>query len=292
MPILAAKSLLAFGVVATTSLAAITSTSAPAVNAPDEASALIAISPRDFNYRPAGDFSRNGVPVDAPMTTRRLDKPLSIMKTQVSAAAYAECVKARACRPLTETGAARADHPVVGVSWEDAAAYARWRSNKTGEIWRLPTDEEWAFAAGSRFADDAVGAGADFSQRWLAKYEQAAAQERAADRKTQPFGAFGANEHGLLDLSGNVWEWTNSCFVRQELGVDGRFIGQPFANCGVRLAEGKHRAFISNFVRDARGGGCAVGAPPTNLGFRLVREDQPRPQGLIARLTQRLRAIF
>ena len=42
------------------------------------------------------------------------------------------------------------DQPVVKVSWRDASAYASWLSRKTGRTYRLPTDEEWVFAAGSR----------------------------------------------------------------------------------------------------------------------------------------------
>ena len=44
-------------------------------------------------------------------------------------------------------------------------------------------------------------------------------------------------------------------------------------NCGVRVAEGVHRAYVTDFIRDARAGGCAQGVPPANLGFRLVREE-------------------
>jgi len=44
-------------------------------------------------------------------------------------------------------------------------------------------------------------------------------------------------------------------------------------NCGVRVVEGRHRTYVTDFIRDARGGGCAFGAPPSNLGFRLVREE-------------------
>ena len=47
---------------------------------------------------------------------------------------------------------------MVKVSWRDASAYASWLSRKTGRTYRLPTDEEWVFAAGSRFTDDSLGA--------------------------------------------------------------------------------------------------------------------------------------
>jgi hypothetical protein len=57
------------------------------------------------------------------------------------------------------------------------------------------------------------------------------------------------------------------------------------ANCGVRVAEGAHRAYVTDFIRDARAGGCASGVPPSNLGFRLVRE----PRSWIARVASRLR---
>jgi AAA domain/Sulfatase-modifying factor enzyme 1 len=49
-----------------------------------------------------------------------------------------------------------ADRPAVQVSWHDANGYAGCLSRKTGETYRLPTDEEWAFAAGSKFKDDGI----------------------------------------------------------------------------------------------------------------------------------------
>ncbi|WP_407156632.1 SUMF1/EgtB/PvdO family nonheme iron enzyme [Bradyrhizobium sp. STM 3557] len=244
------------------------------------APALIELAPRSFTYRPAGDFTRAGRPATPRLLTTHLERPLAIMRHQVSAADYQACVEDRACRPLQSDVAVALDRPAVQVSWHDATAYAAWLSQRTGETYRLPSDVEWAFAAGSRLRDDGLAADADDpSRRWIARYERETATE--ADSATRSFGAFGVNENGVADLAGNVWEWTSTCFDRSELDETGTII-RTRPNCGVRLAEGAHRAYVTDFIRDARAGGCASGAPPANLGFRLVRE-QPSWKGRIAR---------
>jgi len=43
-------------------------------------------------------------------------------------------------------------------------------------------------------------------------------------------------------------------------------------HCGVRVVQGAHRAYMTDFIRDPKTGGCAAGVPPANLGFRLVVE--------------------
>lgn len=249
----------------------------------------VTIATGEFSYRAAGAFIRINMPVNGPMVRQRLSRPLVIMKSQVSAANYEQCVREQSCRRLTHSGAASPDLPAVGVSWEDATSYAKWLSAKTGQVWRLPSDAEWAFAAASRFKDDAVKTtGEDFSQRWLAKYEQESAREREAERTPRTIGSFGANENGLLDIAGNVWEWTDTCFIRQSLDDDGKAAGPPSANCGVRVVEGQHRTYVSNFIRDARAGGCSVGAPPSNLGFRLVHDQTSILARLFSGLIDRL----
>jgi formylglycine-generating enzyme required for sulfatase activity len=231
---------------------------------------LVTIASRTFQYRPAGEFTRNGLVVDAPIVTSKRKTSLTIMRHQVTSAAYEECVREGACPTLQQSNAPYGDRPVVNVNWNDANAYASWLSRRTGRTYRLPTDEEWIFAAGSRFADDAVNAdeSADPSKRWLARYEKESNRENV-DKEVRPVGAFGFNEYGMSDIAGNVWEWTDTCFRR--VALDASPARASMQNCGVRVVAGSHRSYMTDFIRDPRSGGCAVGVPPVNLGFRLVR---------------------
>jgi formylglycine-generating enzyme required for sulfatase activity len=231
---------------------------------------VVELPPGEFPYRASGEFTHDGMPTSAPLVTVTIPRALAIMKHQVTAAEYWRCVDAGACL-RTDRAAAASDRPVVKVSWFDAHAYSSWLSRETGVHFRLPTDEEWTYAAASRFTDDAVTQ-SDPGQRELANYELEVARQEAVDREPRPIGSFGANENGLVDLAGNVWEWTDTCFVRRVLDAHGGALAAT-SYCGIRIAEGRHRAYMIDFMRDAGGGGCAVGTPPTNLGFRLVRDD-------------------
>ncbi len=175
--------------------------------------------------------------------------------------------------PTCRTNADRI--PAVGVNWYDAVSYAAWLSRETGHRYRLPTDSEWAYAAASLFHDNTVvddGDAGNPAKRWIAIYEQTAASERrAVDSRPQPFGTFGLNENGLADVAGNIWDWTSSCFVSHSAKGDGT--QTKLETCGVRIVEGAHRTYLTDFVRDPKGGACSVGTPPSNLGIRLVRDD-------------------
>jgi formylglycine-generating enzyme required for sulfatase activity len=238
-----------------------------------KAPAVVAVQPHPFYYHPAGDFTRGGNPVNAVARTVRLDRAVTIMTHQVTAADYQRCTLNNACPPAPSVAEA-VDRPAVKISWYDANAYAGWLSRQLGVTYRLPTDEEWAFAAGSRFRDDVLSDKAlDPAQRWLQRYESEASRDEAFDNEPRSIGSFGANEFGVLDFSGNVWEWTNTCFAHHALNTAGG--DAVIENCSVRVVEGRHRTYMTDFIRDPRTGGCSVGKPPSNLGFRLVRENGP-----------------
>ena len=102
----------------------------------------------------------------------------------------------------------RLDHPVVQVAHADALAYARWAGKD------LPTEAEFEYAArgGRDGATYAWGearrpGGRIMANHWTGSYPQAPTAEHG-HRGTSPVGVFPANDFGLHDLIGNVWEWT------------------------------------------------------------------------------------
>ncbi len=101
----------------------------------------------------------------------------------------------------------RSDHPVVHVSWQDAAAYCQWAGK------RLPTEAEWETAArggltgkrfpwGNRFRPE----GAYRCNIWQGRFPD---HNTGADGHigTAPVQSFAANGYGLYNVVGNVWEW-------------------------------------------------------------------------------------
>ncbi|RUV73235.1 MAG: formylglycine-generating enzyme family protein [Mesorhizobium sp.] len=233
-----------------------------------------------IDYPRPGEFLAAGRAVAAPVEQITVSA-FRIMKQQVSSAEYDRCVAARACKPADVPAIEAADVPVAGVSYLDATAYADWYSGETGYVWRLPTAEEVAAAAGERFSGNAFSAPFDDPANpavaWIKRYREEAAANRPAEPQLKPRGSYGANTNGVEDFGGNVWEWTSTCYIRATLGPDTATVEHSTVNCGVHVLEGRHRAYMSNFIRDGKSGGCAVGTPPEHLGFRLVREDTPFP---------------
>ena len=110
------------------------------------------------------------------------------------------------------------EHPVVGVSWNDALEFCKWLSRKEGKTYRLPTEAEWEYAcrAGTTThcwsGDDPedlalIGNVADAKAK--AQFPDWVGAMRGSDgyAYTAPVGKFRANGFGLYDMHGNVWEW-------------------------------------------------------------------------------------
>ncbi|MCK0111630.1 formylglycine-generating enzyme family protein [Ornithinimicrobium sp. F0845] len=110
----------------------------------------------------------------------------------------------------------RMQHPVVQIAFEDAATYAAWAGK------RLPTEAEYEYAArggydGLPYAWGAVPYpdGRARANTWLGRFPYDNRGRFGAN--TSPVGSYPANEYGLFDLIGNVWEWTSDFYTSRHV---------------------------------------------------------------------------
>ena len=139
--------------------------------------------------------------------------------------------------------------PVVGVTWFEAEAYCNWLAGQLEKPVRLPTEQEWERAArGTRGREFSWGN--DFEKNHLNaapfwKQDDDAIYAFDMDEaSTTPVGQFpaGCTPEGIADLSGNVWEWTDSWWEAEQINRVMRGGSwnnrRRFARCAFRLRSG------------------------------------------------------
>ena len=161
----------------------------------------------------------------------------------------------------------QANSPVRGIAWVDAIAYCQWLSALTGYDYRLPTEAEWEYVA---------RAGTTTSYPW--GDEISAGQDVCEDcggknPKTENVGQFPANEFGLYDVAGSVWEWVADCWHPEYSGAPTDNVAWMNAgDCNLRMLRGG----AVNSTRDQLRTAFRTASNPVErgefVGFRVVRD--------------------
>jgi formylglycine-generating enzyme required for sulfatase activity/serine/threonine protein kinase len=194
-------------------------------------------------------------------------KAFSMDKNEVTNAEYARFVSEANYSPPSQWGSVTAPVgqellPVSNVSYDDAVAFAAWRSKRDGVTYRLPTEEEWEYAARNGDKENLY----PWGNAWA---PGRAATQEAGVGKEQPVGTYpqGGNRWGVQDLIGNVWEWTSS----NASLYPGSPLKLPEVQKGWMVARGGSYSSQANKVSSTMRDWFAPNYKNPVLGFRLVK---------------------
>ena len=155
------------------------------------------------------------------------------------------------------------NQPVTCVSWNDATAYTEWLSKETGQVYRLPMEVQWEYAA---------RAGTETKYWWGNEIGSNKANCwksycRDSFEYTAPVGSFAANLFGLYDMAGNVWEWTCSEYEESYNGKE----KSCSSNADLFVLRGGSWYISAGWVRSANRIRSSRAIRGTLGGFRLAR---------------------
>ncbi|MDX2496259.1 MAG: bifunctional serine/threonine-protein kinase/formylglycine-generating enzyme family protein [Desulfuromusa sp.] len=174
------------------------------------------------------------------------------------------------------------NHPVTCVSWNDAKAYTRWLTTKTGRKYRLLTESEWEYVARG---------GTTTAREWGNKPDSACQSANVADNTsaanypgwnvhncddqfihTAPAATFKANLFGLYDTLGNVFEWVDDCWNDNYIGLSADGSARVDGECDKRVLRGGSWYSRQIFVRSAYRNRFSPDHRSSSFGFRVARE--------------------
>jgi formylglycine-generating enzyme required for sulfatase activity len=144
-----------------------------------------------------------------------IDHDFAIGRNDITFDDWDRCVDGGACKAIADdSGWGRGSRPLIFVSFDDVTTqYLPWLSRLSGKEYRLPTKDEWQYAAlGGAGAAETKSQIGDASQDCFNASGAAAGNCPDTYNGTAPVGSFPPNALGLNDMKGNVWEWSVDCW--------------------------------------------------------------------------------
>jgi formylglycine-generating enzyme required for sulfatase activity len=214
-----------------------------------------------------GDLSKHGDEDERPEHTVEV-VGFRMGRHEVTFEQYDAFCEATGRQPPDDRGWGRGRRPVINVSWQDANEFIGWLSEQTGQQFRLPTEAEWEYAAragsatdywwGDEFSPDfANAAGTGGRDRWTT---------------TAPVGEFPSNAFGLYDMSGNVREWVQDCWIPDYAGRPKTAAARTGGDCTKRVVRGGAWNLGPGWQRSANRDFDDQLYRFVDRGFRLARE--------------------
>ena len=201
-----------------------------------------------------------------PVKVRRF----SVSKNEITFAEYEKFAQATGRRIPDNLYMDKATHPVIFVSWDDAYYYTKWLSEQTGQRYRLPTESEWEYMAGT-------GKRSPF---WWGYNEE---PNRAHcfgcgsgldPRKPTKVGSFPSNEFGVYDTAGNVAEWVHDCWHENYNGAPSDSGVWEGGDCAFRIARGGAYSSPPQSIRHAKRDKFKSDQIYDHIGIRVVRDPE------------------
>ena len=198
-----------------------------------------------------------------------IDKPFAIGVYEVTFEEWDACLADGGCGGYWpgDQGWGRERRPVMNLRWEDAQAYVAWLSEKTGQVYRLPSEAEWEYAARAwtqtafSFGSEILTSQANYWTTGL--------------RQTLPVGSFEPNAFGLFDMHGNVGEWVQDCWHPSYEGAPTDGSAWEAGPCLERIERGGSHDVPDLSLRSASRANWPGHFVHSTVGFRVAKTLQP-----------------
>ena len=199
----------------------------------------------------------------------------AVSKYEVTWDEWEACVADGGCDSAGPQGAGgdngwgKGSRPVNAVDWNDAQAYARWLSGKTGHSYRLLSEAEWEYAA--RAGTTTRYSWGDQDPTCSRGARNGAHFSSCSSDRTEPVGYSAANAFGLHDMHGNVYEWTQDCWNNSYTNAPLTGAAWESGDCSRRVLRGGSWYDIPQYLRSAYRIRLNSDFRYSAFGFRLAR---------------------
>ena len=174
--------------------------------------------------------------------------------------------------------------PVVNISWGDAKAYADWLSQRTGKVYRLPSEAEfeyalrggtttrywWGDGTPTHLVENLTGSGdrSHIGRRWSHSFRGYS----DGFWGPAPVMTFAANPFGLYDINGNVSQWVQDCWHESYVSAPTDGSGWLNPGCSTHVVRGGSWGSSPEQVNSAYREGADGSMRSGRVGFRVLRE--------------------